>query len=226
MMQKFRYYRHDGDLFRRAPGQMGAHEILRNKGWEPWKGSPAEPVFYGSEIAEHELPADARGGAPMKYHYFEKEGAVFRRRLIAGERTYPLVDDVKINGEWKPYEGDPQAPVFFGDKITARGSRGVSGNGKPRTIWTNEADCDSNNARRHRRRDAGCHWCWTRRCQKQSGTCATARDNFAIRLDLPLVQPATGAACRQPGADAGLVQGYVNRSCHAHPALAAPMLRR
>lgn len=51
-----------------------------------------------------------------KFHYFEKEGAVFRKPAT---QRHPFVNEVKLNGEWKPYTGDRQAPVYFGDQISA-----------------------------------------------------------------------------------------------------------
>jgi hypothetical protein len=56
-----------------------------------------------------------------RYDYFEKEGAVFRRRLPPpGLRVAPLVHDIKVNGKWEPYQGDRHAPVYFGDEISAK----------------------------------------------------------------------------------------------------------
>jgi hypothetical protein len=58
--------------------------------------------------------------AGERYDYFEKEGAVFRRRLKPGARPMPAVHDIKVNGKWEPYQGDRLAPVYFGDQITAK----------------------------------------------------------------------------------------------------------
>jgi hypothetical protein len=55
-----------------------------------------------------------------RYDYFEKEGAVFRRRLKPGVWPAPLVHDIKVNGKWAPYTGDRAAPVYFGDEISAK----------------------------------------------------------------------------------------------------------
>ncbi len=51
-----------------------------------------------------------------KYRYFEKDGAVFRK---PADRSDPYIDDVCIRGEWQPYTGDPAAPCYFGNEITA-----------------------------------------------------------------------------------------------------------
>lgn len=52
----------------------------------------------------------------MKYEYFDKEGAIFRKR--AGRSV--LVDEIKRGGKWVPYDGDRMAPVFHGDVISAK----------------------------------------------------------------------------------------------------------
>jgi len=49
-----------------------------------------------------------------KYHYFEKDDAIFRARAD----DYPIVTHVKTKGGWKPYQGDGTSVVFFGNKIT------------------------------------------------------------------------------------------------------------
>jgi hypothetical protein len=46
-----------------------------------------------------------------KYDIYEKDGAVFRK---PSERKHGIVDDVQVDGEWRPYRGDRMAPVSFG----------------------------------------------------------------------------------------------------------------
>jgi len=47
-----------------------------------------------------------------KYHYYEKDGAVFR-----GEPGRWAVQEVRHPSGWVPYEGDRLAPVFFGNRL-------------------------------------------------------------------------------------------------------------
>jgi hypothetical protein len=49
-----------------------------------------------------------------EYHYFEKDGAIFRK----SKNGAAGVDDVKTPDGWKPYQGDRLAPVHFGDRIS------------------------------------------------------------------------------------------------------------
>lgn len=48
------------------------------------------------------------------YSFFEKDGAYFRRDDGMG---YQSVDDVLVDGAWKPYQGDRFGAAMYGDKI-------------------------------------------------------------------------------------------------------------
>jgi len=48
-----------------------------------------------------------------KYHYYEKDGAVFR-----GEPGRWAVEQVQLrDGSWRDYDGDRLAPVYFGNRL-------------------------------------------------------------------------------------------------------------
>ena len=57
-----------------------------------------------------------------KYNYFEKDGAIFRRKKSVKTMS---VEDVKTPDGWKPYQGDRLAPVYFGDSISEEEACGI-----------------------------------------------------------------------------------------------------
>jgi hypothetical protein len=72
-------------------------------------------LSVGSMCPDPSLVEFAHSGwrPELKFKLYEKDGAVFRVKL-----GFVGVSDVKWpDGKWHEYEGDPLAPVFFGDYL-------------------------------------------------------------------------------------------------------------
>jgi hypothetical protein len=51
-----------------------------------------------------------------EYIYYEKDGTYFRKR--AEHKNLHAVQQVRRGNKWVPFDGDAQAPVFFGSRVS------------------------------------------------------------------------------------------------------------
>jgi hypothetical protein len=51
-----------------------------------------------------------------KWIYYEKDQAYFRKPADFGD--VPFVTQVRHGNKWVPFDGDAQAPVFFGSRVS------------------------------------------------------------------------------------------------------------